>query len=67
MPDVVHPAIRWTAKDQFGMLLVVTDTAWQIIHKDRKQNKSKKQEHHDIKCMFVPAKGSKVITEDFGK
>jgi len=35
IPNVVHPALRWTPQDPMYELPVVTDTAWQMIVKSK--------------------------------
>ena len=41
VPDLTHPALKWSAKDPLPLLPVVTDAPWQIIEK-KWANKKKK-------------------------
>jgi hypothetical protein len=72
VPDVVHPALKWSSSDQFDLLPVMTDTAWQIILNQKKYNakpsqminKHAKIDLHNTNLVFIPAKGSKRIVEE---
>ena len=42
VPDLTHPALKWSAKDPLPLLPVVTDAPWQMIEK-KQTNKEKKK------------------------
>jgi len=54
--DHVDIALRWSAHDPMNLLLVITDSPWQIIDKSKK-NIFKS----NIVTTFIPAKGTKEL------
>jgi hypothetical protein len=42
IPELTHPALKWSVQDPLPLLPVVTDAPWQIIEK-KKANKKQKQ------------------------
>ena len=65
VPELTHPALKWSAKDLLPLLPVITDAPWQIIEK--KQAKKKKKNTGDIEgendapeiqSVFIAAGGS---------
>src|SRR6267154_6428125 len=65
VPDLTHPALKWSAKDPLPLLPVVTDAPWQIIEKKQaKKNKKKtgdaevEDDAPEVQSGFVAAKGS---------
>ena len=57
VPEKVDIALKWSEKDPMNLLPVVTDSAWQIIDKSKKNNLFKS----NIVTTFIPAKGSKEL------
>jgi hypothetical protein len=33
VPDLTHPALKWSAKDPLPLLPVITDATWQLVEK----------------------------------
>jgi hypothetical protein len=62
VPELTHPALKWSAKDPLPLLSVVTDAPWQIIEKKQANKKKKDTEVKDdapeAQSGFVAAKGS---------
>ncbi|KDR64842.1 hypothetical protein GALMADRAFT_82610, partial [Galerina marginata CBS 339.88] len=54
VPEKVDQPLRWSAKDPFDILPVVTDSPWQIIIKSKEKNAS----NSVIPTAYIPAKGS---------
>ena len=65
VPELTHPALKWSAKDPLPLLPVVTDAPWQIIEK-RQANKKKAKtgdaevadDAPEVQSGFVAAQGS---------
>ena len=51
VPELTHPALKWSAKDPLPLLPVVTDAPWQIIEKKQANKKKKRQEILRLKIM----------------
>jgi hypothetical protein len=65
VPEVTHPALKWSAQDSLPLLPVVTDTPWQIMKKENANKKEKKtgdtemeDEVPEVHPGFVAVKGS---------
>ena len=65
IPDLTHPALKWSAKDPLPLLPVVTDAPWQIIEKKQATKKNKKTrdtkvegDAPEVQSGFVAAEGS---------
>jgi hypothetical protein len=61
VPDQTHPALKWSVKEPFPLLPVVTDATWQIIESKKKQKAKDavtEVENTNIQSVFVAAKGS---------
>ena len=65
VPDLTHPALKWSAKDPLPLLPVVTDAPWQIIEKKQATKKNKKSgdtevegDAPEVQSGFVAAEGS---------
>jgi len=43
VPELTHPALKWSAKDPLPLLSVVTDAPWQIIEKKQANKKKQRQ------------------------
>ena len=65
VPDLTHPALKWSSKDPLPLLPVVTDAPWQIIEKKWANKKKKKtgdteveDDAPEVQSGFVAAEGS---------
>ena len=57
VPKNVHPAIKWSKNNPLDMLPVVTDSPWQIVKAQKKNNTKSKSVKSNIQG-YVAAKGT---------